>query len=65
MVTFDADDASARLDTITEQTEECRAALLVAGDGDPSAIEGMRGAIDRMAEELAVLRAAVGGAELG
>ena len=64
MVTFDADDARARLDAITEQIEECRAALLVAGEGDPTALEGMPASIDAMAADLAVLRAAVGGAEL-
>ncbi len=64
MVSFDADDALARLGAITEQIEECRAAVLIAGEGDPTALEGMRAAIDAMAADLAVLRASVGGAEL-
>ena len=58
MVTFDAADAHARLDAIHAQLEECRAAVQLAEDGDPTALEPMLGAIDAMAEDIAVLRSA-------
>ncbi|MCW3010105.1 MAG: hypothetical protein JWO90_509 [Solirubrobacterales bacterium] len=61
MVTFDATDATSRLDAITEQVEECRAAIQLAEEGDPTALEPMLGAIDTMAEHIAVLRSAVSG----
>ncbi len=61
---FDSADAHARLDALAEKLEECRAALLVADEGDPTALESMRGTVDEMATDLAVLRASVGGAEL-
>ena len=64
MVAFDAADALARLDALGERVEECRAAVLVAEEGDPTALEPMRGTIDAMAADLAVLRAAVGGQDL-
>lgn len=64
MVTFDSADAHARLDALAAKLEECRAALLVADEGDPTALESMRGTVDEMASDLAVLRASVGGAEL-
>lgn len=64
MVAFDASDAHARLDALGEKLEECRAAVLVAEEGDPTAIETMAGTVDAMAVDLAALRSAVGGAEL-
>lgn len=64
MVTFDTADAHARLDALAEKLEECRAALLVADEGDPTALESMRETVDAMASDLAVLRTSVGGAEL-
>ncbi len=65
MVTFDTADAHARLDALAEKLEECRAALMVADEGDPTALESMRATVDAMASDLAVLRTAVGGADLG
>ena len=64
MVPFDATDVSARLDAITAKVEECRAAVQVAEEGDPTALESMRATVDAMAEDMAVLRSAVGGTEL-
>lgn len=64
MVAFDAADAHARLDALAAKLEECRAAVLVAEEGDPTALEPMRATVDAMAEDLAVLRAAVGGQDL-
>ena len=64
MIAFDAADAHVRLDALTSRLEECRAAVLVAEEGDPTALEPMRATIDAMAEDLAVLRAAVGGQDL-
>jgi len=64
MIAFDAADAHARLDALGSRLEECRAAVLVAEEGDPTALEPMRATIDAMAEDLAVLRAAVGGQDL-
>ncbi len=60
MIAFDAPAALARLDAVAERVEECRAAILVAEEGDPTALEPMRATIDAMAEDLAVLRASVG-----
>ncbi|MBA2347010.1 MAG: hypothetical protein H0V81_01835 [Solirubrobacterales bacterium] len=65
MVTFDTADAHARLDALAEKLGECRAALMVADEGDPTALESMRATVDAMASDLAVLRTAVGGADLG
>lgn len=64
MVPFDPTDARARLDAIAAKVEECRAAVDVAVEGDPTALEPMRATVDAMAEDLAVLRAAVGGQDL-
>lgn len=64
MVAFDAADAHTRLDALAAKVEECRAAVLVAEEGDPTALEAMRAAIGAMAEDIAVLRTAVGGPEL-
>ncbi len=64
MVSFDAADAHARLDALTAKVEECRAAVQVAEEGDPTALEPMLAAVDAMAEDVAVLRAAVGGPNL-
>lgn len=64
MVSFDAADAHARLDALASRVEECRAAVQVAEEGDPTALEAMRATVDAMAEDLAVLRAAVGGQDL-
>ncbi len=64
MVTFDAADANAHLDAISAQVEECRAGVALAHEGDPTALEPMLGAIDTMAEHIAVLRSAVGGPDL-
>lgn len=65
MPLFDAADAHARLDAIGERLEECRAAVLTAEEGDPTALEALGGTVDAMAADLAVLRTAVGGTELG
>ena len=65
MVTFDADDAHARLDALTSQVEECRAAVRLVEEGDPTALEPMLTTVDAMAEHIAVLRAAVSGPSLG
>ena len=64
MVTFDAADVHARLDALAAKVEECRAAVLVAEEGDPTALEAMLAAVDAMAEDVAVLRAAAGGPDL-
>jgi hypothetical protein len=64
MVPFDAADVHARLDAITAKVEECRAAIQVAEEGDPTALEPMRATVDAMAEDLAILRSAVGGQDL-
>ncbi len=64
MIAFDAADTHARLDALAAKLEECRAAVLVAEEGDPTALEAMRATVDAMAEDLAVLRAAVGGQDL-
>jgi len=64
MIAFDAADTHLRLDALAAKLEECRAAVLVAEDGDPTALEAMRATVDAMAEDLAVLRAAVGGQDL-
>ena len=64
MVAFEPSDALTRLDALAAKVEECRAAVLVAQEGDPTALEAMRGTVDEMAEDLAVLRSAVGGADL-
>ncbi|MGI8623194.1 MAG: hypothetical protein ACR2NB_06835 [Solirubrobacteraceae bacterium] len=61
---FDSADAHARLDALAGKLEECRAALLVADEGDPTALESMRETVDDMASDLAVLRTSVGGADL-
>ena len=60
MIAFDPADALGRLDALRDRVEECRAAVLVAEEGDPTALESMRATVDAMAEDLAVLRAAVG-----
>lgn len=60
MIAFDAAAALTRLDALASGVEECRAAVLLAGEGDPTALEPMRATIDAMAQELAVLRASVG-----
>ncbi len=64
MIAFDAADTHLRLDALAAKLEECRAAVLVAEEGDPTALEAMRETVDAMAEDLAVLRAAVGGQDL-
>ena len=64
MVAFDPADAHARLDALGTKLEECRAAVLVAEEGDPTALESMRATVDAMAQDIAVLRAAVGGSDL-
>jgi len=64
MVAFDAADAHARLDALALRVEECRAAVLVVEEGDPTALEPMLATVDAMAEDLAVLRAALGGPDL-
>ena len=64
MVSFDAADAHDRLDALAARVEECRAAVQVAEEGDPTALEPMRATVDAMAEDLAVLRSAVGGQDL-
>jgi len=64
VIAFDAADTHLRLDALAAKLEECRAAVLVAEDGDPTALEAMRATVDAMAEDLAVLRAAVGGQDL-
>ncbi len=64
MIPFDAADTHVRLDALAAKLEECRAAVLVAEEGDPTALEAMRTTIDAMAEDLAVLRSAVGGQDL-
>ncbi len=64
MIAFDAADTHLRLDALAAKLEECRAAVHVAEEGDPTALEAMRETVDAMAEDLAVLRAAVGGQDL-
>ena len=64
MTGFDTADAHVHLDALGEKLEECRAALLTADEGDPTAVESMRGTVDAMASDIATLRAALGGAEL-
>lgn len=65
MASFDTTDAHARLDALGEKLEECRAALLVADEGDPTAVESMRETVDAMASDIAALRAALGNPPLG
>lgn len=64
MVAFEPTDAHTRLDALAAKLEECRAAVQTAEEGDPTALEAMRATVDDMAADLAVLRAAVGGADL-
>ena len=65
MVAFDAADANARLDALVAKVEECRAAVArrARRATRPRSSRCAR-TVDAMAEDLAVLRAAVGGAEL-
>lgn len=60
VIAFDAAAAHTRLDELAAKVEECRAAVQVAEEGDPTALEAMRETIDAMAGDLAVLRASVG-----
>ena len=51
----------AKLDAIEARLGECRAAVEVAADGDPDALNQLSDEVDAMARDVAELKAAVSG----
>jgi hypothetical protein len=58
------DAIAAKLDAIEARLGECRAALEVAGDGDPDVLTQLSDEVDAMARDVAELKAAVSGPDL-
>ena len=58
-------DLHAHFDRLAEGLEECRAATDTIAEGDPSAMEALREAVDAMTSEVAALKAATAGAAFG
>lgn len=53
-----AEEIRSRLDAIDASVQECRAALDIVDDGDPTAAEELRTEVDVMAEHVAALKTA-------
>lgn len=60
-----AEEIRSRLDAIDASVQECRAALDIVDDGDPTAAEELRTEVDVMAEHVAALKNAATPPTLG
>jgi hypothetical protein len=64
-MTTSPEDIQARLDAISGQLDECRAAAATVADGDPDALVDLSRAIDVLAADVAELKASVRPPQLG
>jgi hypothetical protein len=58
------EDIERQLDAVQEHVEQCRAALAIAREGDPSAMQDLSAEVDLMAAAVAELKATSSAAPL-